>query len=116
MATRLGGHGKAVDAMALLRDIPSHQPDWDQLLKGLQHLHVLKDSAVTQTPLRDFRAFLLIGNFFVPFESQNEWGSWHLLYILEDQPALAEPLLAEFRELPDRIRRYPPLGAYVEYT
>jgi hypothetical protein len=108
--------GKAVDALALLQEIPNHQPDWDQLLKGLQHLHVLKASAMTQPPLREFRDFLLIGDFFLPFESQNEWGSRRLLYILEDQPALTEPLLAEFRELTDRLRRYPPLGAYVEHT
>jgi hypothetical protein len=108
--------GKAVDALALLQEIPNHPPDWDQLLKGLQHLHVLKDSAMTQPPLREFRDFLLIGDLFLPFESQNEWGSRHVLYILEDQPALTEPLLAEFRELTDRLRRYPPLGAYVEHT
>ncbi len=106
--------GKAVDALAMLQEIESHQPDWDQLLAGLEHLQVLKDPEMSRPPLRQFRDFLLIGDFFLPFESQNELGSRHLLYILEDQPTLTDPLLADFRELTDRLRRYAPLGAYVE--
>jgi hypothetical protein len=73
--------------MALPQEIPSRQPDWDQLLADLQHLQVLKDPEMSRPPSRQFRDFLLIGDFFLPFESQNELGSRHLLYILEDQPA-----------------------------
>lgn len=104
--------GRAVDALALLQELPGHQPDWEPLLKGLEHLHALKDPAMSKPPLNAFSDFLLIGDFFLPFESQNEWGSRHLLYIIEDQPARTDPLLAEFQTLTDRLRRYPPLGGY----
>jgi hypothetical protein len=107
--------GKAAGALAMLQEIPDHQPDWDLLLKDLRHLNALKDLPMSKPPLNEFGDFLLIGDFFLPFESQNEWGPRQLLYILEDQPTLTDPLLAEFRQLTDRLRRYPPLEAYVEH-
>jgi hypothetical protein len=107
--------GKAVNALALLQEIPSHQPDWNTLLKDLQHLQVLTDPGMSQPPLREFRDFLLIGDSFLPFESQNERGTRHLLYVVEDEPALTEPLLTEFRTLLVRLRNYPPLSAFAQY-
>jgi hypothetical protein len=60
--------GKAGVALALLREISHHQPDWDQLLKGLQHPQVLEDPVMRRPPLREFRDFMLIGDFFLPFK------------------------------------------------
>jgi hypothetical protein len=96
--------GKVVEALALLQERSGHQPDWERLLKGLAHLHVLEDPAMSKPPLSDFRDFLLIGDYFLPFESQNELGSRHLLYILENKPKLADLLIAEFQELNRRLR------------
>ncbi len=94
---------------------PSHRPNWDELLAGFEHLHVLQDPGMSRPPLREFRDFLLIGDFFLPFTSRNEWGAEHLLYVVEDEPTQTDPLLAEFRQLTERLRLYPPLGAYVEH-
>ena len=66
-------------------------------------------------PLRDFGDFLLIGDFFLPFESQNELPPRHLLYILEDEPSLITALVTNFRQLTARLRGYPPLAEFVQY-
>lgn len=107
--------GKAVDALSMFQELPGHQPDWGVLLQGFAHLHVLAYATMGKPPLQDFSEFLQIGDYFLLFASQNEWGQRHLLYILEDQPELTDPLIAEFEELTKRLREYPPLNPYVQY-
>jgi len=107
--------GRAVNALRMFQEIPSHEPDWGLLLKGFRHLHVLADEDMESPPLCDLDDFELIGDFFYVRESQNEWGSRFLVYILEDEPTLTDPLLAEFEELARRLREYPPLQPYVRY-
>ena len=104
--------GKAVDALLMFQELPGHQPDWSSLLQGFRRLHVLGDTTMGWPPLQDFGDFLEIGDYFLPFTSQNEWGVRRLLYILEDQRDLTDPLLAEFAELAKRLREYPPLKRY----
>jgi len=71
-------------------------------------------STGVHTPLQDFGDFLQIGDYFLPFTSQNEWGVRRLLYVLQDQGDLTDPLLAEFEELAKRLREYPPLKPYLQ--
>jgi hypothetical protein len=101
--------GKAVDAMSMFQELPDHLPDWGSLLDGFSRLHVLADAPMGWPPLRDLNDFLQIGDYFLPFTSQNELPARHLLYILEDQRDVTDPLLAEFEELAKRLREYPPL-------
>lgn len=104
--------GKAVYAMSMLQELPNHRPDWGSLLHGFSRLHVLADPTMGWPPLRDFGDFLQIGDFFLPFTSQNELPARHLLYVLEDQPDRTDPLIAEFEKLAQRLREYPPLKHY----
>jgi hypothetical protein len=60
-------------------------------------------------PQNSFGDFLLIGDFSLPFESLNEWGSRQLLFIIEDKPTITDPLLAEFGTLATRLLKH--LGA-----
>ena len=107
--------GKAVDALLMFQELPGHQPDWSSLLQGFTRLHVLADTTMGWPPLQDFGDFLQIGDYFIPLSSQNELPARHLLYVLEDQPDLTDPLLAEFAELTKRLREYPPLKPYAQY-
>lgn len=107
--------GEAVEALAMFQELPGHQPEWVSLLQGFTRLHVLADETMRSPPLQDFGDFLQIGDYFLPFTSQNELPARHLLYVLEDQPAVTEPLLAEFKELIKRLREYPPLKPYAQY-
>lgn len=104
---------KTVQAIALLEEIPKHKPDWDTLLAGLKHLHVLKSEHMNWPPLCCLRDFMHIGNFFLHFDAKDPLSAEELLYI-EDSPSRA-PLLAEFEELYRRLREYPPLQPYVRY-
>lgn len=108
-----GPIGKAVDALLMFQELPGHQPDWASLLQGFTRLHVLADTTMGRPPLQDFGDFLQIGDYFLAFASQNEWGVRRLLYILENQRDLTDPLLAEFEQLAKRLREYPPLKPYV---
>lgn len=107
--------GDAVQALALFQELPGHKPNWTSLLKGLTRLHVLAAECMSSPPLRDFRDFLEIGDYFMTFTSQNEPGKRHLLYVIEDQPDETDPLIAELRELTRRLREYPPFKPYVRY-
>jgi hypothetical protein len=98
--------GEAVAALSRLQDVPDRQPDWDSFLKGLTHLRSLKDPAMGKPPLNSFGDFLLIGDFFLPFESLNEWGSRQLLFIIEDKPTITDSLLAEFGTLAMRLLKH----------
>jgi hypothetical protein len=107
--------GKAVDELLMLQELPGHQPDWASLSEGFTRLHVLADTTTRSPPLQDFRDFLQIGEYFLPFTSQNERGVRRLLYVLQDQRDLPDPLLAEIEELAKGLREYPPLRPYVRY-
>jgi hypothetical protein len=105
----------AARALSLLEELHDHQPDWDTLLAGLTHLHVLKDSDIGWPPLHDFRDFMLIGDFFLSFEGSNDWGVGSAVYILDADHASLDTLMLEFEELTRRLRAYPPLEPLVRY-
>ena len=107
--------GNAVRALSMFQELPEHQPDWKTLLNGFTRLDVLAAETMKSPPLQDFGDFLQIGDYFLPFSSKNEPGSRHLLYILEEQPDLTNPLIAEFEQLTARLYEYPPLNPYVRY-
>ena len=106
---------KAVRALSMLEELREYPSDWHSLLTGLRHLHVLEEEYIDWPPLNSFRDFMQIGDFFLTFESQNDLGAVELLYIMDDQPELTDPLLAEFDELTHRLKAYPPLQPYVRY-
>jgi hypothetical protein len=106
---------KAVAALSLLDELHSHTPDWDTLLAGFHYLHVLRDPDLSWPPLHDFNDFLAIGDFFLPFEGSNDYGTGSLLYIVDAEPAVTAPLMTEFDALVRRLREYPPLQSYVRY-
>ena len=99
----------------MLEELREHPSDWHSLLTGLRHLHVLEEEYIDWPPLNSFRDFMQIGDFFLTFESQNDLGAVELLYIMDDQPELTDPLLAELDELTHRLKAYPPLQPYVRY-
>ena len=105
--------GKAMDALLMFQELPRCQPDWESLLQGFSRLHVHADTTTGRPPLQDFGDFLRVGDYFLSFASQNEWGVRRLLDILEDPRDLTDPLLADFEELAKRLRKYPPLKSYV---
>jgi hypothetical protein len=105
----------AARALSLLEELHDHQPDWDTLLAGLKHLHVLNDPNMRWPPLHDFRDFMLIGDFFLSFEGSNDWGVGSAVYILDADKASTDALMLEFEELTRRLRNYPPLQPYVQY-
>ena len=106
---------RATSALGLLDELHGHTPDWDTLLAGFKHLHVLRDPGMRWPPLHDFRDFLEIGDLFLPFRGSNERGTGSLLYIDKDEPALVATLMEEFDELPRRLRDYPPLQPYIRH-
>ena len=105
----------AARALSLLEELRDHQPDWDTLLAGLKHLHVLKDPDIQWPPLNDFGDFMSIGDFFLSFKGSNDWGVGSAVYILDVDDASLNSLLLEFDELTRRLRAYPPLQPYVRY-
>lgn len=105
----------AARALSLLEELDEHQPDWDTLLAGLKHLHVLKDPDIGWPPLQHFFDFMLIGDFFLSFEGSNECGGGSAVYILDVDHAFIDSLMLEFDELTRRLRAYPPLQPYVQY-
>lgn len=107
--------GEAVRALSMFQHLPEHKPDWASLLQGFSRLHVLADATMGSPPLQDFKDFLQIGDYFLPFTSRNEWGKRNLLYVIEDQPDNTDPLIAEFEEIAIRLRHYAPLQPYVRY-
>lgn len=106
---------RATSALFRLDELHGHTPDWDTLLAGFHHLHVLRNSEINWPPLHDFGDFLAIGDFFLPFRGSNDRGVGALLYMVEDEPILTAQLMAEFDELTRRLRQYPPLQPYVQY-
>jgi hypothetical protein len=105
----------AARALSLLEELRDHEPDWNTLLAGLKHLHVLKDPDIRWPPLHDFRDFMSIGDFFLSFEGSNDWGVGSAVYILDVDDASLNSLMLEFEELNRRLRAYPPLQPYVRY-
>jgi len=99
----------------LLDELNGHSPDWDTLLDGFQHLNVLRNPELSWPPLNDFGDFLAIGDFFLPFSGSSEYGVGSLLYVVDGEPAVTDPLMKEFDELARRLREYPPLQPYVQY-
>lgn len=105
----------ATRCLWMLEELHGHKPDWDLLLAGFKHLQVLKDPAIDWPPLHQFKDFLLIGDFFLPFEGSNDWSVGQLLYIVDHEPKSTKPLMEEFDELSRRLRAYPPLAPFTRW-